>query len=107
MNSMNTNLKGKTVEMQDGTVGKVTGGFGAFHVTRGTVLFLDLPDGTSGRWDGMDVKRIVAAPTLMEVAEALVALEDGRYGKDLSFKESLAVITDKAKEAIARAKGGK
>ncbi len=59
-NALNVNLeKGQTIELNDGRIVKAHGGFGMVSFTSGQALIVDLPDGSTERVSGYDLKRVV------------------------------------------------
>lgn len=59
-NSLNVNLeKDQTIELNDGRVVCVKGGFGMMSFTSGKALFIEDGNGTKDRVSGYDIKRIV------------------------------------------------
>ena len=65
MNSLNLNLEdGQKVVMQGNgsesarTVTVKDGGFGQVSFTSGTALFVEFPDGTTGRMNAMEIEKL-------------------------------------------------
>ena len=59
-NSLNVNLdKGQTIELNDGRIVTVKGGFGMMSFTSGEALFIEDGNGTKDRVSGYDIKRLI------------------------------------------------
>ena len=59
-NSLNVNLdKGQTIELNDGRIVTVKGGFGMMSFISGEALFIEDENGTKDRVSGYDIKRLI------------------------------------------------
>ena len=59
-NSLNVNLDvGEIIELNDGRIVTVRGGFGMASFTTGQALLIEDANGNKGRVSGFDIKRLV------------------------------------------------